>query len=298
MNDAAVSLHQAPSKIKATPGEPRVFLEVAAERLIEEHTHSEMNREVCGILLGAAGQDESGCFTHVTRAIEGKFADQRGTSVTFTHETWDYVYKMIADEGNTEAIVGWYHSHPGFGVFYSSHDTFIQRHFFGQPWQVGIVVDPSTSQRGVFANVNDGIQGIERYWRLPETGQGDAEPVTCEYQERVAASDDADDVTPVDPVENELGAQVGALESRVFELERQLRSWRVVALAALLLTIVGGFATWNTYRSLSDSSMTRPLTPIDAAPGGGVPLPSRRDEPRVRESTTTDEHPGLRAEDD
>ena len=63
MNDAAVSLHQAPSKIKATPGEPRVFLEVAAERLIEEHTHSEMNREVCGILLGAAGQDESGCFT-------------------------------------------------------------------------------------------------------------------------------------------------------------------------------------------------------------------------------------------
>ena len=47
-------------------------------------------------------------------------------------------------------IVGWYHTHPDFGIFLSSHDLFIHRHFFAQPLQVAYVVDPIRQTRGFF----------------------------------------------------------------------------------------------------------------------------------------------------
>ena len=33
-------------------------------------------------------------------------------------------------------IVGWYHTHPGFGVEFSEMDLFIQQNFFGGPAQI------------------------------------------------------------------------------------------------------------------------------------------------------------------
>jgi len=46
--------------------------------------------------------------------------------------------------------VGWYHSHPNFGIFLSEHDHFIQRNFFSQPWQVAVMVDPVRREMGCF----------------------------------------------------------------------------------------------------------------------------------------------------
>ena len=45
-------------------------------------------------------------------------------------------------EHSEERIVGWYHTHPGFGIFLSGMDLFIQDHFFNLPWQVAFVYDP------------------------------------------------------------------------------------------------------------------------------------------------------------
>src|SRR5260370_28351362 len=47
-------------------------------------------------------------------------------------------------------IVGWYRSHPGFGVFLSEHDLFIQENFFSGPHQVAWVYDPHTDEEGCF----------------------------------------------------------------------------------------------------------------------------------------------------
>ena len=48
-------------------------------------------------------------------------------------------------------IVGWYHSHPNFGIFLSDRDCFIQEHFFNGPGQIAYVVDPVNGVEGVFA---------------------------------------------------------------------------------------------------------------------------------------------------
>jgi hypothetical protein len=47
--------------------------------------------------------------------------------------------------------VGWYHSHPSFGIFLSEHDLFIHRNFFSGPAQIAVVVDPINCTEGVFA---------------------------------------------------------------------------------------------------------------------------------------------------
>jgi hypothetical protein len=47
-------------------------------------------------------------------------------------------------------MVGWYHTHPGWGVFLSGMDTFICEHFFNKPLDVALVIDPRQQERGFF----------------------------------------------------------------------------------------------------------------------------------------------------
>ena len=57
-------------------------------------------------------------------------------------------------------IVGWYHTHPDFGIFLSGHDLFIHRNFFDQPLQVAYVVDPIRQTRGFFRWKADGLEQV------------------------------------------------------------------------------------------------------------------------------------------
>jgi len=47
-------------------------------------------------------------------------------------------------------IVGWYHTHPGHGVFYSDPDQETHRERFAWPFQVGLVIDPEQEKAGFF----------------------------------------------------------------------------------------------------------------------------------------------------
>ena len=53
-------------------------------------------------------------------------------------------------------ILGWHHTHPGYDVFLSSYDLFIQENFFDLPFQTAYVVDPLKDNRGFFAK-KDGV---------------------------------------------------------------------------------------------------------------------------------------------
>ena len=67
----------------------------------------------------------------------------------FTSESWEAIRTEVG--GSTDTIVGWFHTHPGLGVFMSGTDRQTQRNFFSQPWQVSLVVDPRTEDIGFFA---------------------------------------------------------------------------------------------------------------------------------------------------
>ena len=113
---------------------------------IRQHARSSMDAEICGILIGKS-KDGNTC---VEASIQGEKASQAAAHVTFTQETWEHIYKEKDAKHPDQEIVGWYHSHPGFGVFLSGYDLFIHENFFSAKHQVAWVFDPHSDEEGAF----------------------------------------------------------------------------------------------------------------------------------------------------
>jgi proteasome lid subunit RPN8/RPN11 len=130
--------------------QPVVVMEAEVARKIRQHARTSMKAEVCGVLIGSMDEGR----TVVDACIAGINAAQGGTHVTFTQDAWEHIYKIKDQQFPDDKIVGWYHSHPGFGVFLSEHDLFIQENFFSSPQQIAWVYDPHTDEEGCFGWVD------------------------------------------------------------------------------------------------------------------------------------------------
>lgn len=137
---------------------------------IKEHGRSSMHEEVCGVLVGSLCWDD-GPYLLIDGRIEGKHATHQSGSVTFTSETWTYIHEELGAKHPGRIIVGWYHTHPGFGIFLSNMDAFIHENFFSFPWQPAYVFDPQAETDGFFFRT-DGELRQEEVCVAP-----DAEPV-------------------------------------------------------------------------------------------------------------------------
>jgi len=115
---------------------------------VHRHGRSTPDVEVCGVFVGRF--DEQANTTLVEAAIRGESARSMTGSVTFTAQTWVRIHDVIERDYPDLRIVGWYHTHPDFGVFLSEMDQFIHRQFFEMPWQVAFVYDPVRNEEGLF----------------------------------------------------------------------------------------------------------------------------------------------------
>ncbi len=142
----------------------RISIAEAAYGSVREHAAEDTAIEICGVLVGEVLKDEKGPFLAITAAIRGKNAATQAGQVTFTQEAWAHILE-IKDAAFPELrIVGWYHSHPTFGIFISSQDQFIQTTLFNQPWQVAFVVDPVSGDEGFFVWHKGALARAGRYW--------------------------------------------------------------------------------------------------------------------------------------
>lgn len=129
------------------------------QEVVEEHCFSRTDVEVGGFLLGRV--DAEG--TNILHAHPALAAQSGQTNLTFTHEVWNELLPVLDSEYPGESIVGWYHSHPGFGVFLSEYDIFIQENFFSAQGQIALVMDPLegtygflTAEAGIASEVESG----------------------------------------------------------------------------------------------------------------------------------------------
>jgi proteasome lid subunit RPN8/RPN11 len=143
-------------KAKRKSEAPVLMMNSEVLRRIRQHARSQSKTEVCGVLIG----NEYGGKLKIEASIPGANAAQGGTHVTFTQDTWEHIYKIKDRDYPDERILGWYHSHPGFGVFLSDHDTFIHQNFFSSPQQVAWVYDPHTDEEGCFGWVNGRLERL------------------------------------------------------------------------------------------------------------------------------------------
>jgi proteasome lid subunit RPN8/RPN11 len=142
----------------------RVFMEEAAHEKMAAHARTTTDVELCGVLVGRVCRDARGFFLKVTAVIEGEGANNYGSQVTFTHQTWQHINEVKDRDYHDQRIVGWYHTHPGFGVFLSGMDSFIQENFFNQPYQVAIVLETKKHAEGCFVWMNGETVPLRRYW--------------------------------------------------------------------------------------------------------------------------------------
>lgn len=131
--------------------EMRISLDSLVYQQIHEYASSDTGRELGGVLLGSPEETEGQVMLVITAMLKAKKTAANKTSLTFTHETWDQIHHEKEILYPDLKIVGWFHTHPGFGIFLSAYDLFIQQNFFNLPWQVAYVVDPVKHEEGFFA---------------------------------------------------------------------------------------------------------------------------------------------------
>jgi proteasome lid subunit RPN8/RPN11 len=153
------------------------FLSVSNEALqrVMFQAKESPDREVIGVLIGRMDGEVLVVEDAVTGAIESEAARATMPTETIAKIADDIVSKRI--RGN---VVGWYHSHPGLGVYMSSIDVATQAKFQQfSPYIVALVVDPSTDEVGFYTLEPGTMRSIligEEYTHLYDPGEDPIPP--------------------------------------------------------------------------------------------------------------------------
>jgi len=140
--------------------------------------------EVMGLMLGDYVDD------YTVKCIDVFSMPQSGTETTIESIDEGFQVKMVEmlkQTGRNEIVVGWYHSHPGFGCWLSSTDINTQKTFEQQvPRTVAVVVDPIQSVRGkvvIDAFRTYGDQGLDIGLALGGKGGNEMRQITSNLGE-------------------------------------------------------------------------------------------------------------------
>ena len=240
----------------------RVTFERRANADLIAHAKESLEVEVCGVLAGDLCEDDEGPFVHVVAAIRGTAAGEASTHVTFTQATWNSIHQTLERDYPNLKIVGWYHTHPGFGVEFSDMDLFIQQNFFGGPAQIAMVTDPLSGAVAICLNTAKGVRYLPRFWV-----DGREQPCRIPVPKGQGA-------TGAGAVGVSSGAgmsELAQLEARVSQLVQAMdeqRSWQhnfmlFCGFVFCLGLIVGmGYFIFKTYSSRLEPPQVRQMIPV------------------------------------
>ena len=132
--------------IKMNDTSEQIYISPLSLLKMLRHGKAGIPLEVMGLMLGDYVDD------YTVKCIDVFSMPQSGTETTIESIDEGFQVKMVEmlkQTGRNEIVVGWYHSHPGFGCWLSSTDINTQKTFEQQvPRTVAVVVDPIQSVRG------------------------------------------------------------------------------------------------------------------------------------------------------
>merc|ERR1712228_1060504 len=124
----------------------QIYISSLALLKMLKHGRAGVPMEVMGLMLGEYVDE------YTVKVVDVFAMPQSGTGVSV--EAVDPVFQtkmldMLKQTGRPEMVVGWYHSHPGFGCWLSGVDINTQQSFEALSERaVGVVVDPIQSVKG------------------------------------------------------------------------------------------------------------------------------------------------------
>lgn len=149
----------------------KVYIKQDVYKALEKLAASDTTKELGSIILGEYCQEHGKTHVIISQYIEAKYTDASASTLTFTHETWDYVHAEHEKRYPDKKIIGWQHTHPNYGIFLSNYDMFIQENFFNLPFQVAYVIDPIQNLRGFFQWKNGRIEKLKGYYIYDDVGK-------------------------------------------------------------------------------------------------------------------------------
>ncbi len=143
------------------------YINKHAEAKMRNHALSmrEKTIEVMGLMLGEVRTWKG--YTYVmVRDVVTSDLDATSVSVKFDSAGLEKLFGKLDDAGFDYIIVGWYHSHPGYGCFMSETDLATHIGSFVSPYQLAMVIDPKNYEIAAF-RVKDGkaiSEDFAVYW--------------------------------------------------------------------------------------------------------------------------------------
>ncbi len=130
-------------------------------RSVHERFHLGGTVEVCflrspfelgGVLVGRVAKSRRRQFLEIKNFVPATKGISRRASFEFTNEAQQEIHQVVQERFQNLRILGWFHTHPGYGIFLSSADQFIDQNYFNEPFHIAIVIDPTKSdvELGVF----------------------------------------------------------------------------------------------------------------------------------------------------
>ncbi|MFX1340646.1 MAG: Mov34/MPN/PAD-1 family protein [Promethearchaeota archaeon] len=122
-----------------------------AIRYANDHLESKEWKEVYGVLIGEIRENS---FVIVKDAIPVCVGGRSGVELEPIHyvdlsEIDASIYERSIQDGKTDFIIGWWHTHPGFGFFFSDTDRITQLGYQNSnPFAVGLIFDHCQKQSG------------------------------------------------------------------------------------------------------------------------------------------------------
>lgn len=114
----------------------------AAEKMANHSVKLMRTRaEAMGFILGDVCQKNDSIFVMARDIVTGDL-ESSPNRVRFDHRNLSRLFSELDTSGFDYVIIGWYHSHPGFGCFMSRVDEETQSLLFCETFHSAIVLDP------------------------------------------------------------------------------------------------------------------------------------------------------------
>jgi proteasome lid subunit RPN8/RPN11 len=130
----------------------RVYALASCVRGVREHVVAH-RKEIGGLLLGRVYQADgprmqsAGPLTFLTDWVPSNAYRNSSVSLVMGTDVWSRASEHFL---GGDIVVGWYHSHPGLGAFFSATDRRTQSSFFRHAYSLGWVIDSLRGEQRVF----------------------------------------------------------------------------------------------------------------------------------------------------
>lgn len=130
---------------------PRAYISSRAMKALMAHCEEQakVGLEALGFLSGSVFSWKGRTYTVVRDALTAPL-EATAVHVRFDRTGFVGLFKQLDRLDYEYIIVGWYHSHPGYGCFMSGTDQQTQMAGFSERFHVALVVDPVKKQMMAF----------------------------------------------------------------------------------------------------------------------------------------------------